>query len=74
MRAAANLLGDRVDSISIAHMMTLEQGKPPREARGEILAATDIIDWFADVGLRVHGRPRPHGLPPTIRRRTAPGW
>lgn len=58
MRAAAELLRERVDSI--ARTMTLEQGKPLREARGEILAASDIIDWFADEGLRVYGRLVPH--------------
>lgn len=54
MRAASGLLRERAETI--AHMMTLEQGKPLREATGEILAAADIIDWFADEGLRVYGR------------------
>lgn len=54
MRTASGLLRERVDRI--ARLMTLEQGKPLREAKGEILAAADIIDWFADEGLRVYGR------------------
>lgn len=54
MRTASELLRERADRI--ARMMTLEQGKPLREAKGEILAAADIIDWFADEGLRVYGR------------------
>ncbi len=54
MRTASGLLRERADRI--ARTMTLEQGKPLREARGEILAAADIIDWFADEGLRVYGR------------------
>lgn len=54
MRTASGLLRERADSI--ARLMTLEQGKPLREAKGEILAAADIIDWFADEGLRVYGR------------------
>ncbi|AWH90878.1 NAD-dependent succinate-semialdehyde dehydrogenase [Dietzia lutea] len=58
MRAAAQLLRDRVETI--AHNLTLEQGKPLREARGEILAAADIIDWFAEEGFRVYGRLVPH--------------
>lgn len=58
MRAAAQLLRDRVEMI--ARTLTLEQGKPLREARGEILAAADIIDWFAEEGFRVYGRLVPH--------------
>ena len=54
MREASTLLRERADRI--ARLMTLEQGKPLREAKGEILAAADIIDWFADEGLRVYGR------------------
>lgn len=54
MRTASGLLRERADRI--ARTMTLEQGKPLREARGEVLAAADIIDWFADEGLRVYGR------------------
>ena len=58
MRKAAQLMRDRVDEI--ARLLTSEQGKPLVEARGEILAGTDIIDWFADEGLRVYGRLVPH--------------
>ncbi|TCW21124.1 NAD-dependent succinate-semialdehyde dehydrogenase [Dietzia cinnamea] len=65
MRAAAQLLRDRVETI--AHHLTLEQGKPLRESEGEILAAADIIDWFADEGLRVYGRLVPHRTDITIR-------
>src|SRR5690606_25714518 len=65
MRAAAQLLRDRAGAI--ARIMTLEQGKPLREAKGEILAAADIIDWFADEGLRAYGRLVPHRTDITIR-------
>ncbi len=54
MRAAAKLLRERTDAI--AHMMTLEQGKPLAESKGEITMAADIIEWFADEGRRVYGR------------------
>ncbi|KRB81546.1 NAD-dependent succinate-semialdehyde dehydrogenase [Noviherbaspirillum sp. Root189] len=54
MRKAADLLRERVDST--ATLMTLEQGKPLAEAKGEVRAAADIIDWFADEGFRVYGR------------------
>jgi succinate-semialdehyde dehydrogenase/glutarate-semialdehyde dehydrogenase len=58
MRVAADLMRERADAI--AQMLTLEQGKPLAEARGEALAAADIIDWFAEEGFRVYGRLVPH--------------
>jgi succinate-semialdehyde dehydrogenase/glutarate-semialdehyde dehydrogenase len=54
MRRAANLLRDRSDSI--ARLLTQEQGKPLAEAKVEVNAGADIIDWFADEGRRVYGR------------------
>ena len=54
MRRAAALLRERVDAI--ATVMTQEQGKPLAEARGETLAAADILEWFGDEGQRVYGR------------------
>ncbi|OLP58881.1 succinate-semialdehyde dehydrogenase (NADP(+)) [Xaviernesmea oryzae] len=36
-------------------MMTLEQGKPLAEARGEALYAASFIEWFAEEGKRVYG-------------------
>lgn len=54
MRKAAALLRERADQIGA--LMTQEQGKPLAEARGEVLAGADIIDWFADEGVRVYGR------------------
>ncbi|PXY29029.1 NAD-dependent succinate-semialdehyde dehydrogenase [Prauserella sp. PE36] len=64
MRKAAELVRARVDEI--AALMTREQGKPLVEAKGEILAGADIIDWFADEGLRVYGRLVPHRANPAI--------
>jgi succinate-semialdehyde dehydrogenase/glutarate-semialdehyde dehydrogenase len=54
MRKAAENLRSRVDEI--APIMTLEQGKPLAEAKGEILAASDIIEWFAEEARRAYGR------------------
>lgn len=54
LRAAAVLLRERVDAI--AQTMTLEQGKPLREARLELLAAADTFDWYAEEGRRNYGR------------------
>jgi len=54
MRRAATLLRQRVDDI--APWLTQENGKPLAEAKGEVKAGADIIDWFADEGRRVYGR------------------
>ncbi len=54
MRKAAGYMRERAGEI--ARLLTQEQGKPLAEAKGEALAAADIIEWFADEGLRVYGR------------------
>lgn len=54
MRKAAQLLRDRVETV--AQFMTLEQGKPLTEARMEVMAGADTIDWFAEEGRRAYGR------------------
>lgn len=54
MRRAADLLRERADAI--APILTLEQGKPVAEAKGEILAGADIIDWFAEEARRTYGQ------------------
>jgi len=54
MRKAAQLLRDRVELV--ARLMTLEQGKPLAEAKVEVLAGADTIDWFAEEGRRAYGR------------------
>ena len=54
MRRAAALLRERAPEI--ARLLTQEQGKPVGEAKVEVLAGADIIEWFADEGRRVYGR------------------
>src|SRR5690606_17896833 len=54
MRKAAVLVRERADDI--ARLLTQEQGKPLGEARVEVLAGSEIIDWFANEALRVYGR------------------
>ena len=39
----------------LARIMTLEQGKPLVEAKGEIVYAASFIEWFAEEGKRVYG-------------------
>jgi succinate-semialdehyde dehydrogenase/glutarate-semialdehyde dehydrogenase len=54
MRRAAALMRER--AAEIAAILTQEQGKPLAEAKLETMAAADIIEWFADEGMRVYGR------------------
>lgn len=39
----------------LARLMTIEQGKPLAEARGEISYAASFIEWFAEEGKRIDG-------------------
>jgi succinate-semialdehyde dehydrogenase / glutarate-semialdehyde dehydrogenase len=61
MRKAAELLRARADAI--APLMTMEQGKPLAEAKMEVLAGADVIDWFAEEGRRAYGRIIPARAP-----------
>ena len=54
MRKAANLLRERLDTV--ATYMTMEQGKVIAEAKMEINAGADTIDWFAEEARRTYGR------------------
>jgi succinate-semialdehyde dehydrogenase/glutarate-semialdehyde dehydrogenase len=54
MRKAADILRSRADAIAL--MMTQEQGKPLPEAKMEVLAGADVIDWFAEEARRAYGR------------------
>ncbi|MCC2981196.1 NAD-dependent succinate-semialdehyde dehydrogenase [Sphingomonas sp. IC4-52] len=65
MRKAAGLMRERAGDI--AALLTQEQGKPLVEAKGEAMAAADIIEWFAEEGFRVYGRLVPHRTNLSIR-------
>ncbi len=39
----------------LAQLMTMEQGKPLHEARGEVLYGASFLKWFAEEGKRVYG-------------------
>ncbi len=54
MRRAADIIRERSEEIAV--QMTLEQGKPLPEARGEIAGTPDFLDWDADEGRRTYGR------------------
>jgi succinate-semialdehyde dehydrogenase/glutarate-semialdehyde dehydrogenase len=61
MRKAAELLRERAGHI--AEIMTREQGKPVNEAKGEVLAGADVIDWFAEEARRTYGQIIPARVP-----------
>ena len=54
MKKAAHLLRERANDI--ARIMTLEQGKPLKQAKIETLSAADVIDWFAGEAVRSYGQ------------------
>jgi succinate-semialdehyde dehydrogenase/glutarate-semialdehyde dehydrogenase len=62
-RATAHIR-ERADSI--ARILTLEQGKPLREAHREVTLAADIIDFLAEEAKRLGGRGVPARLPNVV--------
>ncbi|MEI2780190.1 MAG: NADP-dependent succinate-semialdehyde dehydrogenase [Candidatus Competibacter sp.] len=53
LRRWFNLLLEHQEDL--ATLLTLEQGKPLAEARGEIGYAASFIEWFAEEGKRIYG-------------------
>jgi len=51
---AAQLMRERAELI--AHILTLEQGKPLAESRGEVTGAAEIFEWYAQESRRLYGR------------------
>ena len=47
----------------LALLMTLEQGKPLSEARGEVLYGASFVQWFAGEGVRAYGETIPATQP-----------
>ncbi|MGH8718795.1 MAG: NADP-dependent succinate-semialdehyde dehydrogenase [Burkholderiales bacterium] len=47
----------------LALLMTIEQGKPLPESKGEIAYAASFIEWFAEEGKRVYGDTIPSPQP-----------
>lgn len=48
---------------ALARLLSLEQGKPMAESRGEILYGASFIEWFAEEGKRTYGETIPSPLP-----------
>ena len=53
LRRWYNLMVEHADDLAM--LMTLEQGKPLAEAKGEILYGASFIEWFAEEGRRAYG-------------------
>ena len=61
LKRAADLIRQKSDKLAVT--LTLEQGKPLAEARGEVLMAADTFEWFAEEGRRAYGRLIPSAHP-----------
>ncbi len=57
MHRGASLIRERIDRI--ADLLTREQGKPVPDSVKEIAFGADVIDYYAEEGLRVGGTMRP---------------
>ncbi len=53
LRKWYNLMMEAQEDLAL--IMTLEQGKPLAESRGEIAYGANYIEWFAEEGKRVYG-------------------
>ncbi len=47
----------------LGRLMTIEQGKPLSEAKGEIAYAASFLEWFAEEAKRIYGDTMPGHLP-----------
>ena len=61
LKKTADIMRERVDEI--ARVLTMEQGKPLAESKGEILHSADTFEWFAEEGKRTYGSIIPNSAP-----------
>lgn len=54
LKRAAAILRERTEAI--AHIATLESGKPLAEARVEVAMAAGTLEWFGEEARRIYGR------------------
>ena len=59
LRRAAQIMRDDMDRL--AYIMTLEQGKPLAQSRGEIEYGIGFLEWFAEEARRIYGMTIPAG-------------
>ncbi len=60
LKKTADIMRERADAI--ARTMTIEQGKPLKEAKGEVLGSAAYFEWFAEEGKRIYGEI----IPPSV--------
>src|SRR3984957_3554151 len=60
LKRAAELMRER--AAIIARTLTMEQGKPLAEAKGEVMHSADTFEWFAEEGKRAYGQV----IPPSV--------
>ncbi len=61
LQDAARLMHERKEQL--ARCLTIEEGKPLAESRGEIVYAASFIEWFAEEGKRIYGDTIPASNP-----------
>jgi len=61
LKRAADLIRERTEEI--AHLMTLEVGKPIKESRVEVRMAADYFEWYAEEAKRNYGDIAPQFIP-----------
>ena len=60
LKKTAELIRERADQF--ARDMTMEQGKPLAESKGEVMQAADTFEWFAEEGKRAYGMLIPNSV------------
>jgi succinate-semialdehyde dehydrogenase/glutarate-semialdehyde dehydrogenase len=60
LKRTAELMRERAGTI--ARTLTMEQGKPLAEAKGEVMHSADTFEWFAEEGKRAYGQI----IPPSV--------
>jgi succinate-semialdehyde dehydrogenase/glutarate-semialdehyde dehydrogenase len=60
LRRVAQLTRDYADEI--ARNITLDMGKPLKEAQGEVTRCAEVLEWHAEEGRRIYGRVIPPRL------------
>lgn len=61
MHAAADRVRENAEHIS--RLLTAEMGKPLQDARKEVAHSADVLDFYAEEGLRLGGEIAPLGVP-----------
>ncbi len=61
MMKAADLIDARLETI--ARVLTMENGKPLAESRGEVAFSAEATRWYAEEGKRAYGRIVPGRVP-----------